>query len=832
MNLESGTIVNQYKIISAIGKGGMGEVFLAEDTKLDRRVALKILPSEFAVDADRMNRFVREAKSASALNHPNIITIHEIGAEGSTHYIATEFIEGETLYDRLKEKHLSLQSALEIAVQIVSALQAAHSANIIHRDIKPENVMIRADDLVKILDFGIAKLSENKIKSTDAEAATAIKAPPSTSPGMIIGTASYMSPEQAKGKAIDARSDIFSFGIVLYEMLSGKRAFGGDTPLEIISSILKDEPPPLRQTLPDLTPEIERIAGKTLRKDADERYQTARDLLTDLKDAKQELEFRDKLDRTAAPHREEEPKTQLLTAAPTDEPRSPTSSAEFITGEIKKHKRGVAVGLLVLLAAAIGLGYWFFGNRSTSNKQIESIAVMPFVNESGNQDVEYLSDGMTETLINSLSQIPNLSVKARSSVFRYKGKELDPKKIAAELNVQAILTGRIIQRGEQMTLNLELIDARTENTIWGNKYERKSSDLVSLQSEIARDVSAKLRLRLSGTDEQKLAKNYTENTQAYQLYLKGRYQLNKRTEESFRSGIEFFRQAIELDPDYALAYAGLADAYNQMGMWTTLPPSESFPKAKVAAERALQLDDSLAEAHTALAFTKFRYEWDFAGAERECQRAISLNPNYAVARELYGYQIYLVNPRRFDEAMRELKTAQEIDPLSLSTNFNMAAMLYHERQYDKALEQLNAIQKLDPNFTLGYGLRAAIYREKGMYDESVAAWNRVSTLEGAGFSKEELDVLREAYKESGFKAHSRKHAELLQAQAKEKYISPIFIAMDYAMIGEKELALLWLDKAYKERSSWLPETNVDPVWDNLRDDPRFKDLLKLLNLPE
>jgi len=435
-------------------------------------------------------------------------------------------------------------------------------------------------------------------------------------------------------------------------------------------------------------------------------------------------------------------------------------------------------------------------------------------------------------LINSLSQLPNLSVKARSSVFSYKGKEINSQTVGNELSVQAILNGRVIQRGDNLTLSLELIDARTGNQIWGEQYNRKLTDIVTLQTEIARDVSNKLKTKLTGADEQKVAKSYTENTEAYQLYLKGRHQLNQRTEESFKRGIEFFRQAIERDPNYALAYAGLADAYNQMGWWTIFQPSESFPKSKAAAERALQLDDTLAEAHTALAFSKFRYERDFTGAEREYQKAISLNPNYAFAREQYGFQMYLANPRRFDEAMRELKTAQEIDPLSLSVGFNMAALFYFEKRYDKAIEQLKAIQNLDPNFTLGYGLLGAVYREKGMYDESVETWLKISTLEGGGFSKEELDVLRKAYKESGFKGHWRKHAELLQAHAREKYVSPIFIAMDYAMIGEKELAFVWLEKAYEERSSWLPEIGVDPVWDNLRDDPRFQDLLRRVGLPQ
>jgi serine/threonine-protein kinase len=496
----------------------MGDVYLANDTKLDRKVALKILPSEFVADAERMRRFVQEAKSASALNHPNIITIYEIGESNETHFIAAEYIEGETLHRRLQGEPMSLNSALDAGVQIASALQAAHNAGIIHRDIKPENVVIRPDGLVKILDFGIAKLTEKKSDSIDAEAATAIKAE-GTSAGMIIGTANYMSPEQARGGEIDARSDIFSFGIVLYEMLAGKKAFAGETAMDIIGAILHKEPIPLNQIVPEIPHEIERIINKTLRKDRDERYQTAKDLLIDLKDIKQELEFQNKLERTTPPHREEA-NTQILSAT-TNEAVHTTSSAEYVAQEIKKHKRGFGYALIGLLVASIGLGYWFFTNRSANTKQIESIAVMPFVNESGNADVEYLSDGMTETLISSLSNIPNLSVKARSTVFYYKGKETSPKKIGEELNVQAVLLGRVVQRGDDLKLNLELVNTQTQDVIWSEQYNRKQTDLVSLQTEIAQDVSNKLKTKLSGTDEAKLTKIYTANPEAYQFYLKG-----------------------------------------------------------------------------------------------------------------------------------------------------------------------------------------------------------------------------------------------------------------------------------------------------------------------
>ena len=513
MTITVGTQLGRYKIHSAIGAGAMGEVFLAEDTKLERKVAIKILPEDFAQNDERMRRFILEAKSASALNHPNIITIHEVVEINDTHFIATEYIEGETLREKIERNELTILDSIKIAEQIVAALSVAHRAHIIHRDIKPENVMIRPDGIVKILDFGIAKLTEQKTE-IDAEAATAIKA--GTSAGMIIGTANYMSPEQARGKPVDERTDIWSLGICLYEMLSGKQPFSsGDSISDMIAAILKSEPAPLEDDTPA---ELQLIVKKCLQKDASERYKEAKDLLVDLRQVERQLEIGSEVERANSTGKNEA-KTQIIDAPTTAAPA--LSSAEYLTGEIKQHKRGFLAVLSILLLATIGLGYWFYSNRSANAKQIESIAVMPFVNESGNADLEYLSDGMTESLIGSLSQIPNLNVKARSSVFRYKGKETSAQAVGKELNVQAILNGRVVKRGDDLTLYVELVNTTTENVLWKAEYNRSMANLVSLQSEIARDVSSKLRTRLSNTDEQRVAKTYTTNPEAYQLYLQG-----------------------------------------------------------------------------------------------------------------------------------------------------------------------------------------------------------------------------------------------------------------------------------------------------------------------
>jgi len=803
----------------------MGEVYLAEDTKLDRRVALKILPQEFTADKDRMGRFVREAKSASALNHPNIITIYEINETDGTHFIATEYIQGETLHNRFTQQPLDLKTTLDVAIQIVSGLDAAHRAGIIHRDIKPDNVMIRPDGLVKLLDFGIAKLSEKKVELIDEEAATAIK-PQGTSPGMVIGTANYMSPEQAKGREVDARTDIFSFGIVLYEMLSSKRGFAGENALDVIGAILHKEPTPLKQVLPELPGEIERIVNKTLRKDADERYQTVRDLLTDLKDAKRELEFQDTLERTAAPNLED-PKTQLLNAPTTDAPRPLTSSAEFITQEVKKHKRGVALGMIVLLAV-IGVSYWFLFLRSSNTKQIESIAVMPFVNESGNADAEYLSDGMTETLISSLSQLPNLNVKARSSVFRYKGKETNPQTIGKELNVQAILNGRVVQRGDQLTLSLELVDARTENVIWSEQYNRKQADLVTLQSEIASDVSSKLKSKLSGAEVAKVEKNYTANPEAYQLYLKGRFSWNKRTPESLKQAIGFYDQAIETDPNYALAFSGLAETYVLFSFYGVTPAKESMPKAKAAIDRALAIDDSLAEAHAARGKYLAFFEFDRSGSEREFRRAIELNPNYATAYQWLGLD-FLVLTRRFDEGIRELRRAGELDPLSPVIGSDTAYALGYAGRFDEAIEQAGRTLELEPGFShahtcLGYALDGS-----GRFAEAISEYEKAISLSDDGFTRA---VLIRALVRAGRRSEAERQMEALRTFASKSYVPSFCFAIAHTALGDKEVAIAMLEKDVEERSSYVVTIGIELSLNELRDDPRFKAMLKRMNLPE
>ncbi len=819
--LSANTSLSHYRIVSKIGAGGMGEVYLAQDTKLDRKVALKILPSEFAEDKDRMSRFVREAKSASALNHPNILTIHEINEFDGTHFIATEFIDGKTLNEFAKSNPLNFKATLEIAIQIASALDEAHAAGIVHRDIKPDNVMVRANGLVKILDFGIAKLIETRKAergTLNEEAATLVQnippssfSPhPSTSPGMIIGTANYMSPEQAKGIEIDARTDIFSFGVVLYEIVARQLPFEGETVMEMIGAILKDEPKSLEAEVPT---EISKIISKCLRKDRDERYQTIKDVGNDLQDVKQDLEFQNKLEKTISSEKEE-PKTQIL-AAPTN---------ETLASKPKLNK-----WLAAALAGMLAIG-GFFGYRNfTTTNQIESIAVMPFVNASGNAEVEYLSDGMTETLISSLSQLPKLNVKARSSVFRYKGKEFDLPKIAHELNVQAILTGRVVQRGDQLTLSLELVSAQTENAIWSEQYNRQQTDLVTLQSEIARDVSSKLKAKLSGADEQKLTKTYTANPEAYQLYLKGRFYWNKRTKDDILKGIDYFQQVIKLDPNYALAYATIADSYNSLGKNADLPPKEVLPQAKAAATRALEIDPTLAEAHGALADSLALYDWNWAESEREYGKAFQLDPNVSYIHLTHGVSYFAPLGKR-DEAVAELKRAVELEPLSLITNAIFGLSYLYAGQNDKALEQGKRTYDLDPNFRFGRQYLGNTLIVLGRYDEATALAEE--GLKTSPLSQEDLVIAGLAYAKSGRRREAEQYLDRFRELAKTRYVRTVFTASIYAALGDKDKAFAELEKSFENKDCFLPRIKLDPFMDSLRNDPRYKDLLKRMGLPE
>jgi serine/threonine-protein kinase len=822
------TSLSHYRIVSKIGAGGMGEVYLAEDTRLDRQVALKILPQEFAEDSDRMNRFVREAKSASALNQPNIITIHEIGEAEGTHFIASEYIQGETLHTRLKQTPLDLKTTLDIAIQVASALNAAHKAGIIHRDIKPENVMIRPDGLVKILDFGIAKLSTKRAEPTAEEAATALKQQ-GTSPGVIIGTANYMSPEQARGKAVNAQSDIFSFGIVLYEMVTGQRAFTGENAVDVIGAILHKEPTPLTQLAPELPHEIERIINKTLRKDPDVRYQTAGDLLTDLKDAKQELEFQDKLERAVAPQ-SQRPETQTIFLPATDGQRSPTlptSSAEFITQEVKKHKLGVMVGSL-LVVALLGVGLWFFYFRvSAANKTISSIAVLPFQNKSSDADTDYLSDGLAESLIYRLSQLPNLKVSPTSAVMRYKGKELDAQQIAKELGVQAVMSGRMIQRGENLSISVELVDAANNKIIWGEQYERKMSDLLTTQREIATTITEKLQLKLSGENAKGITKKYTESNEAYQLYLKGRYLWNQRTGESLKRATEFYNQAIEKDPGFALAYAALAETYVLFANYEVSSPADSMPQSKAAALRALELDDSLAEAHSALGWYLCQYEFDWIGGEKEFRRAIELNPNYATAHQWLAS--VFAQTKRFDAAQAEIKRASDLDPLSPIIAVNVAFDLWESRRYDEALKQFERTLLLHPDFTVAQQGLCWTYSAMGKSELAITACRKSLDLTKGAWDKGRLSMVLGS---AGHTDEAKKLLQELQTESSQRYIPKMALALAHLGLNQKAEALAMIEQDVAEHGYWVGSMGVEPEFDELRSEPRFKALIKRANLPE
>lgn len=830
MPLEPNTEISHYKILSSIGKGGMGEVYLALDTKLNRKVAIKFLSEEFSRDTDKLNRFIQEAQAASALNHPNIVTIHEIGEADDSRYIALEYVDGETLTSFLKGSH-KFGATLDIATQIASALDAAHSAGIVHRDIKPDNVMIRKDGLVKILDFGIAKLTEANSPEIESEDKTAVQV--NTTPGMIIGTASYMSPEQAAGKEVDARTDIFSFGVVLYEMMSGRLPFEGGTAMESISSILKDEPKPLND--PEVPSDLRKMIGKCLRKDPDERYQTMKGLLADLKETKQELEFQEKLDRTIQPEREQS-ETQVFQATTASDTQPTTASGttnDSITikrSSIGKVLAGVAS---IVILAAIGTGYWYF----SSGNKINSIAVMPFVNESGSADVEYLSDGMTETLIASLTEIPNLSVKARSTVFFYKGKEKSVKELGEELNVESVLLGRVTQRGEDLKVTLELVDAKTLDALWAGTYNRKMSDLVSLQSEIARDVSDKLRLELTAAVQEKVTKSDTANSKARQLYLKGIYHLNKRAGQNggqeLAKSAELFKQAIEQDPDYAIAYTGLADSYTLMPFWGAYRSTEYLPKAKEAALKALELNKDLAQGYASLGnILLFEYDWD--GAEREYKRAIELDPKYANVYKWYGD--LLASKEMYDESLQEYEKALELDPFNLSTLDAKANAFVAANRLDEAVSQCKKIIELFPEQGRTNFLLSRIFATKGMEQE---AWEqRRMGMEKFGVPEARIRSLENVYREEGYQGLIRADLERRSAfmksrleEDKNAVIKYMPSARDYAYLKNKEKALEYLMKAFEDRDPELTDIKRTRVFDFLRDDPEYQALLRKIGFP-
>jgi len=840
MSLASGTRLGRYEIRAKIGAGGMGEVYLAQDTKLDRKVALKILPADVAADRNRMSRFVQEAKAASALNHPNIITIHEIEQINSVNFIATEFIDGATLRERMRKAQPPLGEILDVAIQGANALAAAHTAGIVHRDIKPENIMIRLDGIVKVLDFGLAKLTERlPPDSVDTEAPTSFK----TDPGTVIGTVVYMSPEQARGLQVDTRTDIFSLSVVLYEMVAGCLPFQGSTSSEVLASILSEkEPPPLARFARDVPAELERIVEKALRKDLEERYQTAKDMLLDLRRLKRKLEVDAEIERTVPPELKSAPgeagpsgsqdasSTAQASSAQTTrlESTRKTSSVEYVVTEIKRHKHAAAAILAaIMLLSVAGVAYYFYSVRGVSGAAIDSIVVLPLVNASNDPNTEYLSDGISEALINSLTELRQLRVVARTTAFRYKNKEADPQQVGRELNVRAVLMGRVRQMGDTLNIQVDLVDATTGAQLWGEVYEREASDVLSIKQAVTREVTEKLRLRLSGDEQRQLTKRDTTNAEAYQSYLRGRYYWNKRSAEGIRKAIEQFQQAIDRDPNYALGYVGLADCYLQLEQYAGVPSSETVPKARAAVDRALQLDDSLAEAHASSA-SIYQKLWRWAEAEAEFKRAISLNPNYPTAHHWYAYYFYV--KRQFDDAMREIKRAHELDPLSPVISENVAMVFLLKNDLNSAIEQCQRTIELDPGFADAHYVLGFAYLKRGRNEEATAEFQKAVELSSRAATY--LGNLGYCDAVTGRRAEALAIVKELEEKHARGESSGLFLAGVYAGLGDKDQAFAWLEKDFQRRSGQLPTVAWRLHFEGLRSDPRYADLVRRMGLSQ